>query len=200
MNRHFLASLIPLTLLSPAVVPAEPQFAKPAPLDAAALDNVTAGGGTTSGDSTISIQSGGSSNITSYSSSSSSVTIKGSSASGTNDGVSVSSKTINGKTEITYTYTEKGKDGKPHTVTVHRTIPGTGTGTGTNVSITKLPGQKPVVTIGKGPAGVYINQKSVHPIRHPAVVHKLLVHPVVAKSAHTVAHFPPTIRSLLIPH
>jgi hypothetical protein len=199
MNRHFLAGLIPLTLLSPGVVPAEPQFAKPAPLDAAALDNVTAGGGTTSSQSsTISIQSGGSSSITSYSSSSSSssVTIKGSSASGTNDGVSVSSKTINGKTEITYTYTEKGKDGKPHTVTVHRTIPGTGT----NVSITKLPGQKPVVTIGKGPAGVYINQKSVHPIRHPAVVHKLLVHPVVAKSAHTVAHFPPTIRSLLIPH
>jgi hypothetical protein len=184
MNRHFLAGLIPLTLLSPGVVPAEPQFAKPAPLDAAALDNVTAGGGTTSSQSsTISIQSGGSSSITSYSSSSSSssVTIKGSSASGTDAGVSVSSKTVNGKTEITYTHTEQGKDGKPHTVTEHKIIPGTKS----NISITQVPGKKPEIKIGNGPAGIFINHKPVHPV----VIHK----PVIPKLPHFgwwTAHIP----------
>lgn len=181
MNRHFIAGMAPIALLSLAtsIALAEPQgeaLSKSVPLDETAMDNVTAGSGISiyssssgGGSTSINVTNNGTGNITSN--------VSG-------DGVKVISKTTpDGKnTAVTLTYTIKDKSGKPQTVTEHKIIPGTNS----NISITQVPGQKPLIKIGTGPAGVYINHKPPHPVRHPVVIHK----PIFPKLPH-VAWTPP---------
>lgn len=162
MNRHLIIGLVPLALLSTtaSIAMAEPETtelpANPARLDESALDTVTAG------QNSISISTSSTGSSTSQVSINSTVTTSG-------DGVKVISKTTpDGKnTAVTLTYTIKDKNGKPQTVTEHKIIPGTKS----NISVTQVPGKKPEIKIGSGPAGVFINHKPAHPV----VIHTPLI-------------------------